>query len=387
MARFKNNRNSETVTFTSKVFWYLPLYAAVVIILLTAVKAFQISQAIAEGSKKGPPAMSVTTSVVRSAPWHSIVRTVGNVEADQGAMLSAEEAGRISRIHQSDGSSVKKNDLIIEIDASVEVSEYKSALAQSELLRKTFERQKRLYSSNAISADEYDTAELNYKASVAQAEALKSRIDRKQIRAPFDGTLGVRRVTIGQYVRQGDPLIPLQDTSNIYVTFSLSQNDSRRVKPGDSIKVKHDSHEASGRIIAIDPSISPGTKTALVKATLNDESTSLLPGSFVHIEVNIDDERDLFTIPSTSIQYAPFGDSIYIVEDSVDDEGTEKKVANPVFIKVLDRRGDIAAIEGDISENTEIISSGTFKLFPGAQILVNNKTQPPQSTDPKPENR
>ncbi len=396
MQKHQESKNTKTAKF----FKYSPLFAVLLIALLAVVKGLQIKKAIAEGMGKGPPAMSVTTTEVSYTPWNSIIKTVGSVEPAEGAVLGAEEAGRIAKIHKEDGSNVTKGELIIEIDARVEESEYHAARAQSELLQKTFQRQKKLYEANAISAEEFDTAELNYKASRAQAEALKARVDRKQIRAPFDGTLGVRRVNIGQYVRQGDPLIPLQNLSNIYVSFSLSQDDIKLVKIGDKVFVsssmsssdKNTSREASPQeasIVAIDPSISPNSKTGLLKAVVHtsEDTPKLIPGSFVHLEIHIDDTRDVLAIPSTSILYAPFGDSVYVVEEVSNDDGSKTKIANPVFIKILDRRGDLTAVTSGISEGTEIVTSGTFKLFPGVKLIINNEVLPPQEMDPKPLNR
>jgi membrane fusion protein (multidrug efflux system) len=373
-----------------KIFYLSPLLVLLIIVGLTLVKAFQIRQAIAEGSKRGPPTMAVTSMTVKKTTWTSILRTVGSIESIEGAMLSAEETGRISSIPVSDGSRVKKGDLIIELDSNVELAEYQSAKSQSDLLKKTFDRQKRLHQANAISGDEFDTAELNFRAALAKSNALQARVDRRQIRAPFDGTLGVRRVNIGQYVRQGDPLIPLHNMEKIYVSFSLSQDDAKKITLGDRIYVtdgRKDSRKHEAKIIAIDPSISPNTKTSLVKANLLHTDDSLVPGMFINLEIHLSESTEVFSIPSTSIQYAPYGDSVYIIEDKIDEDGTPFKIANPGFIKVIDRRGDMAAVTAGLEEGTEIVTSGTFKLFPGTKVMVNNSVVPGSDLSPTPANR
>lgn len=372
---------------SEKFFKLLPYFVILVILFLAIIKGLQIRTAIAEGSKKGPPTMAVTTMHVTKSHWNSVIRTVGNIEPTEGAVLSAEESGRISKIFQEDGAKITKGTPIIEIDASVEKAELEAAKAQSELLKKTFQRQKRLFEANAISGEEFDTADLNFKASIAQLESLRSKVDRKLIKAPFDGTLGVRRTTVGQYVRQGDPLIPLFNTDNIYVTFALSQNDTARVKIGDKVKLIDASNTNSeGSILAIDPSISIETKTALLKAHIA-KPNNLTPGTFVQVVIDIDDSSEKVVIPSTSIQYAPYGDSVYVVEDAISRDGEKIKIANPQFIKIHDRRGELAAIESNLEDGTEIVTSGTFKLFPGATVYVNNSVEIPHRSDPTPQNR
>jgi membrane fusion protein, multidrug efflux system len=374
-----------------KLFYLSPLIVLFIIIGLSLIKAFQIKQAIAEGSKKGPPVMAVTSMEVTKKPWRSIISTIGSIESTEGAMLSAEEAGRISSIPISDGSMVEKGDLIIELDSNVEIAEYHSAKSQSDLLKKTFDRQKKLYKANAISGDEFDTAELNFHAALAKSKALKARVDRRKIRAPFNGTLGIRRVNIGQYVHQGDPLIPLHNVQEVYVSFSLSQDDTKKINLGDKVYVftgtKKNSRKFDAEIIAFDPSISPNTKTSQVKAKVLDFDNNLVPGMFINLEIHLSEVNQVFSIPSTSIQYAPFGDSVYIIKEQLDDKGNIFKIANPSFIKVIDRRGDMAAVTTGLEEGFEIVTSGTFKLFPGTKVMINNSVSPGSDISPTPENR
>lgn len=383
---------SSTNTKSTSIFWkiflgFIPVF--VFVLIMGLIKFQQISTAIAEGMKQGPPVAAVTSSKVNKERWQSIIRTVGSLESVQGSMLSAEANGRVSSIPIQDGARIKKGDLILELDSAVENAEYETAKAQSDLLKKTYDRQKRLFEAKVISADEHDTSNLNYKAALSNMEALKAKVARRQIRAPFDGVLGVRRVNIGQYVREGDPLIPLQNINDTYISFALSQNDAMKVSLEDSMDVEYDSKKPplKAKITAIDPSISMTSKTALLKAKLTEESKVITPGMFINLKITLSEEFDYFAIPSTSIQYAPYGDSVFILEKSTDKDGNEVTIANPSFVKIADQRGDLVAIKSGLEVGQEIATSGIFKLSPGAKVFINNEVQPDAKLNPRPVNR
>lgn len=383
----KNKYSSESSTL-SFFFNLTPLFALLLIVFLSVFKFIEVKNAIAEGSKKGPPPMAVTTSIVKAIPWNSIIRTVGSVEPIEGAVLSAEESGRVAKIFKDDGATVKVGEPIIEIDSELEKAELSASEAEHELLKRNYERQKKLYDANVISQEVFDTSELNYKSAAAQLNARKAKLNRRLIKAPFNGKLGVRRVNLGDYVNQGNELIPLYNTSEIYIRFSLSQNDLSKVKIGDKILVSiSNNNTLSAKIIAIDPSISPNTKTAELKAKFDSSESIPLLGSFIHIEVHIDDSKELVVIPSTSIQYAPYGNTVYIVENKINEDGSTIKIGNPVFIKSIDRRGDLVAVTDGLKKGDEIVTSGTFKLFPNVELIINNEVKVPEELNPDTINR
>ncbi|HMO18716.1 MAG TPA: efflux RND transporter periplasmic adaptor subunit [Oligoflexia bacterium] len=369
--------------------WIGAIPVLILVAILGTVKAFQIKAAIAQGKLMGPPPIAVTTMKVENSDWNQVIRAVGSIEAARGSMLSAESSGRVDEIPLKDGSPVKARDLIIGLDASVELAEYEASKAQMNLLKKTFERQKKLFEAKAISAEEYDTALLNLKERSASTDALMARVLRKQIRAPFDGVLGVRRVNEGQYVKEGDPLIPLYDMSEMYFSFSLSQNDVSRISIGDKAEILLKELELSvpALITAIDPAISPVSKISQVKAQILDTNEKIRPGMFASIEIALPYSDQVIVIPTTAIKYAPFGDSVFVLEKKDPEKDPETIIANPSFIEILDRRGDMVAVKKGLSKGSEIVTSGTFKLSPGAVVIINNSVSPDMNLNPSPINR
>ena len=351
------------------------------IIILGTVKFFQISAAIAEGKKHGPPASAISTIVTKQQPWQDLRETVAEVQALQGAMLAAESAGRVSKVLAQDGASVKQGDLLVELDDSVEKASYQASRVQADLLYKTFERKKNLFDKKAISADEFDRAQLTFRASKLEADSLKATWERKFIRAPFDGVVGVRRVNPGQYVELGDPIIPLHNTSELYLYFDVSQIEGPKIKVGD--KITYPSLELSSvelSVQAVDTAANGFGKTYRVKSN-TFSSTSIRPGEFIRIAYGIGQTENKIVIPSSAINYAPYGDSVYVVEKK-----DKQTIVNPKFIKVIGQRGDLTAISTGLNEGEEIATSGVFKLRPGATVLINNENSIKSELNPTPAN-
>ena len=361
-------------------------YSFLFIILLSGVKFFQIRKAMAEGAKMGPPPQSVTTSIVKKEIWNSVVESFAKVEPVNGALVKSEASGRVVKIYFSDGSQVNKNDLLLELDSSIEGAEYNSALAKAELAKKSFERQSQLFKLNAISQEEFDTAKLNYQSLDASAKALKSQLDRKMIKAPFNGKIGVRRVNIGQYVNIGDPLYQLQDDSDNYLSFSLGDKDSSKISVNNKVifQPSNSNQVFEGKILAIDPSFSQDTGTRMAKVKL-ESSQNLLIGSFGKVVITSNDSLEAFKIPETGIQHAPYGDTIFIVKEEIS-EGITTFIAQPKFIKIIDRKGDFVAIKDGLQDGDQVVTSGTFKLQKGTKLIINNSLPDNSSTSPNPKN-
>ncbi len=356
--------------------------------ILGAIKFFQIREAMANGAKMGPPPQAVTTTKVVESDWHSEVVTPARVEAKNGALIKAESSGRIENIFFEDGTEVKKGDLLLELDSAVEKAEYHAAQAQSELAKKTFQRQEKLFNLKAISQEEFDNANLNYLALESTAKALKSRLDKKVLKAPFDGKIGVRRVNIGQYVMEGDPLFELQDDSELYLTFSVGEDESARIKINDEVTFVAGSNglEYPSKVVAIDPNISSITGTKMLKAKFDSHPGKLTIGTFGKAYVKLSEVSRAMIIPETSIQHAPYGDSIFVVEQVKNEMGETSSVAMPKFIKIFDRRGDFVAIKDGLLDGAEIVTSGTFKLQKGTKLIINNSSPEKVELQPNPEN-
>ena len=222
----------------------------------------------------------------------------------------------------------------------------------------------------------------------AAANALKAIVDRKLIRAPFSGRVGVRRVTTGQYVNEGDPLFQLQDDSKLYLSFDLGRSDSIKISVGNIVEFKPANSEKVyfGKVIAVDPNISNESGTKLVKASFDQHPNDLPVGTYGKILVTLGDNFDAFVIPAASIQHAPYGDSVFVVEEKTSDSGEKSSIANPIFIKVSDTRGDMVAIKEGLNEGQSVVTSGTFKLQKGTKLIINNSLPEKSNEFPTPKN-
>lgn len=379
-------------SFSSKkknIPWYIQLAVGagvgfLVVVALGVYKYLEIKEAIAQGSKMGPPPEPVATTIVKKQLWNKELHTSGRLEATQGALIKAESNGRIDRIIFNDGEYVEKNTLLIVIDNQVEEAEYKAALARSELAEKTLTRQELLFKSKAISQEEYDTAKLTFSALQATSKSLKARLDKKEIRAPFSGYVGVRRVNVGQYVNEGDPLFQLSDNRNSDLYFYLGNKDSSRVEVGNLVYFTPSGTKTAyeGVVSALDPSYGLDNGTRLVKAKLKNSSTLPIAGTFGKVVISLSEKIDAFAVPSSGIQYAPYGNSIFIVKYKKDSDGNNSPFALPVFIKISDRKGDFVAVTDGLTDGDEVVTNGAFKLQKDTKLIINNSSKDNSSLSP-----
>jgi len=238
-----------------------------------------------------------------------------------------------------------------------------------------------------ISQADYDSSVANYEQALAQANNIRSTIAKKTIRAPFGGRLGIRMVNLGQMLREGDPIVTLQTLDPIYSDFSLPQQQFSRLHPGLPVAVTSDALPGvtvAGRITAINPLIDTETRNIRVQATLSNRSERLRPGMFANVAVGLPTRQKQLIIPNTAVLYAPYGDSVFIVENGKGDKAG--KLLRQQFVRLGEKRGDFVAITGGLKEGDTIVSTGVFKLHNGQSVLIDNRTAPPFRQAPRPEN-
>lgn len=363
---------------TSKQIKRTLIAAFVLIFLLAGVKFFQIRAAMKMAG--GPPPTAVSTFLAKEEEWKETLTAVGELAPVQGAILGAEESGKIARIVVESGASVHAGDPIIELDTSVEQAELTGAQAQAELAKIRLTRAKRLRESNANSVADLDEAEASYRDAVATVETLKAKIARKTIIAPFAGKLGIRRVNEGQIVSAGTEIISLQSFDSLYVNFSLPQQDVGKIAVGQNVKVSIDSfttNEFEGTITAINPDINQTTRTVAVQATLTTTEETLKPGMFANITVILPSSEKFIILPQSAINYAPYGNSVFVVEKKISEEsGKEELSVRQQVVQLGPKKGDLVGIISGIKPGEEIVSAGTFRLRPGAPVMINNSVMP-----------
>ena len=359
---------------------------AILIAILAAIKAMQIRTMIDQGKKFVPPPETVTSVLVKADSWVTSLTSIGTLNAVQGVTVSAELAGKVVRITFEAGMSVKKGDVLLHQDTSSEEAQLPGAVAEVDLSRINLQRAEQLYAKGLIARVDLDNARANNKQTYAQAENIRATIAKKTIRAPFSGRLGIRQVNLGQILSEGDPIVTLQALDPIYVDFTLPQQQLPMIKPGLPVLVTGDAlpETIEGRITAINPEIDPATLNVKVEATVKNSSGNLRPGMFVNAAVRLPEPQRVLAIPITAVLYAPFGDSVFVIEDN--GAGKGGKILRQQFVRLGDKRGDFIAVTDGLKEGETVVSTGVFKLRNGQAVVIDNKLAPDFQENPKPEN-
>ena len=352
------------------------------------VKFRQIQTAIAEGAAFQPPPEAVTTVVAGHESWPSTLAAIGTLAAVQGVTVSADLAGIVDHIAFDSGKGVQAGDVLVRLDTRQEQAQLAAVEAERDLARVNFDRMQGLVDQGAISRADYDRAAAEQKQTEARVGEIRATIDRKTIRAPFSGILGIRKVNLGQYLDGGDPVVPLQALHPIYVNFGVPQQQAGQVRMGHTVRVSTDDLagiEFSGRVTAIDAVVDEATRNVQIQATVPNPVGKLRPGMFVQAEVRLGATRSVITLPASAISYAPFGDSVYIVTDLKDPNGQSYRGVRQQFVKLGGARGDQIAVLAGVNPGDEVVTSGVFKLRNGAAVLINNTVRPGNNPAPKPE--
>ena len=365
-------------------FMLLAVFAFIAVI--GGFKFFQIKAAIAQHSNFQMPPETVTTIVVKSEPWDTTLSAIGTVNAVNGVTVSADMPGLVSEMSIDSGRHVNKGEVLVRLDTKQERAQLAAAEAQRDLARLDLDRQKGMLANSVIPQSTFDQAAAQYKSAEAHVGEIAASIERKTIRAPFSGTLGIRQVNLGQYLAGGAPIVSLQSLQPVYVDFSVPQQQIGLVKRGARVEVTSDALAGTevGTITAIDSVIDQSTRNARVQATFANLQGRLRPGMFVQAQLAKGAQENLVTVPTSAISYAPFGDSVFIVEDMKGPDGKPYKGARQQFVKLGPSRGDQVAVLTGVKPGDEVVTSGVFKLRPGAAIQVNNSVMPSNAAAPKP---
>lgn len=353
------------------------------------VKFRQIQGAIAQGKSFRPPPEAVTTVVARDGQWPATLEAIGSVAAVQGVTLSADLAGVVDKITFQSGQHVHAGDALVLLDTRQERAQLAATKAARDLAKTSLERSRKLLDQQVISQSEFDQASAAYQQAQANVDEIQASIERKTIRAPFAGVLGIRQVNLGQYLKSGDPVAPLQSLDPIYVNFGVPQQQVAELHVGAEVRVAADSaarDQRTGRITAINSVVDEATRNVQVQATFANARETLRPGMFVTVQVLLGPRHTVIALPVTAINYAPYGNSVFVVETMKGPDGASYQGVRQQFVSVGASRGDQVAVLSGVKPGDEIVTSGVFKLRSGQSVLVNNKVMPGNSPAPKPEN-
>ena len=351
------------------------------------VKYKQIQTAIAKGAGFQPPPSAVTTIVAKQEKWASTLNVIGTVAAIHGVTVSADLPGTVDKIHFESGQWVKEGDVLVELDTRQERAQLAQYEAQRDLAHINYGRTQQLVQEGVIARTEYDNVTAQQKLTEAQVGEIRATIQRKTIRAPFSGVLGIRQINLGQYLAAGQAIVPLQSLNPIYVNFGVPQQDVGKLGMGRTLHIASDDvpgMQFTGRVNALDSVVDQSTRNITVQATLVNPQNRLRPGMFVQVALGTGANTDVVALPASAINYAPYGDSVFIVTDLKDPKGNTYRGVRQQIVKLGASRGDQVGVISGLNPGDEVVSSGVFKLRTGMAVQVNNKVQPENNPNPKP---
>ncbi len=349
---------------------------AIVLVGLAAVLAGIFAWKYGAGSQQaGPGAGSQTATVaaaeVSTARWQRKLDAVGSVSAINGIDISPEIAGIVAAIRFRSGSRAGADELLVELDDSVDQAELAELKAALQLAKQDFARTEALLADGTAPPSRYDEAKAELDRARARVRAKQAVIDKMHIRAPFAGTLGIRQVDVGEYVQPGTPLVALRTLDPVHVDFSLPEQHVAAVAEGQSIELRvraYPGRAFEGEITAIDRGVDRGTRTFDLQATVPNPGGMLRPGMFAEVTVLLPEREQLLTLPRTAISYAPYGDSVFVIQDS--DDGT-LTVQRRQITTGETRRGEVEVVEG-LKAGERVVEAGHQKLRNGQRITIDN---------------
>jgi membrane fusion protein, multidrug efflux system len=396
----------------------------VAVLIVGAIVGVKMSQfkALGEASAQQtvPPQPVNATEVLRHE-WQPRVTSVGSVVAVQGTIVRAELPGVVREIAFEAGSVVQKGDVLVRLDPDIERAQLREAEAEAKWAHVTYERAKNLIKSRSISQAELDEAQAAMERADARADSIRATMEKKVLRAPFTGKLGIRSISIGQFLEAGSEVVSLQAIDPVYVDFSVPQQQLGELREGLEVAAMLDAYPESsfhGKITAIESHVDAETRNVRVQATLPNEDGLLRPGMFVSVDVMLARSEDVLVIPATAVLHAPYGDSVFVIEkgegkDAAKGEGKEvakgegeevakdegegaaganaqggegQLVVRQQYVRLGERRGDYVVATEGVKDGEQVVSTGVFKLRSGMPVVVDNTLAPQFTFNPKPDN-
>jgi membrane fusion protein (multidrug efflux system) len=359
---------------------------AAVLLLLVDLKASQIRKMTSTPFAMPPTAVS--SAVVTAEDWAPMLSAVGSISAVQGAVVSTELGGVVAEVAFQNGGVAKKGDLLVKLDASAEEGLLKNAQADLDLMRANLDRARDLATRKVVSKQELDAAEAQFGQKQGTVDNIQGLMRKKQVLAPFDGQLGIRQVNVGQMITAGQQVVALTALDPVYVDFALPQQELSRLSEGLEVTVRTDAalgKEFKGKLTAIDSMVDSVTRNVSIQATLANPDHALRPGMFVKAWVDLPDKHKTLVIPGSAVSYAPYGDSVFVIEKKKDPKtGKESEALRQQVVRVGQARGDFVAVLQGLKEGETVVSTGVFKLRNGMAVFVKNDLAPKPELNPNP---
>jgi len=339
-------------------------------------------------SNAQPPA-TVTATQVKAEEWQPQLASVGTLRAIQGVEISAEIAGLVKKVHFRSGDEVKKGDLLLEMNSDEEAAQLQALKANRKLAEINLKRDEQQFKVHAISNSKLDASRAELSSRRAAEQQQQAIIDKKRIRAPFDGRLGITQINEGQYLNPAEHIVTLQDGRALYIDFSMPQKYVTQLNRGQAISVIADNktqHAIGGTISTINSVVDNSTRNVQVEGLIDNSDGKLLPGMFVNVNIDVGAPQNLLTLPQTSISFNAYGSTLFVArEEQGSEEGKTQLVAQQLFVKTCDKRGDQVAILEGLKEGDTVVTSGQLKLKNGTPLIINNTVLPANESAPTPQ--
>src|SRR5258708_1735944 len=334
------------------------------------------------------PPTTVSSVAVKEEDWAPRLTAIGSVSAVQGAVVSAELAGVVSEINFQNGGEAKKGEVLMKLDASQEEALLRSAEAEAQLAQTDLERSRDLAMTKVVSSPELDSAQSKFRRMNAAVDQMRSSIAKKTVAAPFDGQLGIRQVNVGQMINAGQQVVGVTALDPVYVDFALPDQYLSKLAKDLEVTVRSDAFPGrlfKGKLTAINSMVDPVTRNVPLQATLENPDHALHPGMFAKVEVALSETRKTIVIPGSAVSYAPYGDSVFVIEKQKDPKtGKESEMLRQQFARIGEARGDFVAGTHGLKAGQTVVSTGVFKLRNGMAVTVNNDLAPKPELNPKP---
>ncbi len=353
-----------------------------------AFKAVMIKKFISALSN---PPQTVSAAKAATSEWLPKIEAIGSLRAVKGADLSLEVSGVVESISFNSGDDIEEGAPLIKLRTADDVARLRSLQAMAELSDLTYERDQKQFKMQAVSQATLDTDAANLKNAQAQVAQQQAILDKKFLRAPFAGHLGIRAVDLGQYLGPGTVIVTLQALDPIFVDFFVPQQSVDQMRIEQSVAVKVDAFKDRtfvGEISAINPKVDTGSRNVQVRATLKNPDHKLLPGMYATVDITTGSPKNYVTLPQTAITYNPYGDTVYVVENKgVDADGKPQLIARQTFVTIGPTRGDQVAVLKGVEEGDMIVTAGQIKLHNGSVVMIDNTVTPTADAAPVPVDR
>jgi membrane fusion protein (multidrug efflux system) len=336
-------------------------------------------------SSASPTGMPVQTQVAKTVQWQPYLQGIGSVAAINGVSISPQLAGTVVQIAFDSGTRVKANDLLVQFDISQEQAQLALATAKRDLARLTLDRDRNLLATRTISQSELDTAEANFRQTQGSVEEAQAIIEKKTIRAPFDGVAGIRQINLGQYVNPGQALVTLQAFNPVYVNFMLPQENLGDIAIGGKVEVLVDvfpQEVFAGQVTAINSEVDQTTRYIQVQATVPNQDHRLRPGMYAKVNLITGTERTVVAIPDSAVNYAPYGNSVFIVSDMTGTDGKAFKGVKQQFVRLGQTRGEMISVTSGVKPGDEVVTTDVFRLRNGAAVSTGASSSPESRGEP-----